>query len=61
MKTPKQRRNRRDAMLLASFIPAAGPDHHLWLTNLAKRLPEAAAQPGWRSVEATAWAGTIRP
>jgi len=61
MKNPKQCRNRCDAKLLASFIPATGPDRHHWLTHFAKRLPAAAARRGWTAAEATARAGAIRP
>ena len=61
MKTPKQCRNRCDAKLLASFIPATGPDRHRWLTHFAKRLPAAAAQRGWTAAEAQERAGALRP
>jgi hypothetical protein len=60
MKTPKKRRNRRDARLIASFTPAPGPDRHLWLTHFAKRLPDYAARLGLTAAKAESRAGAIR-
>jgi hypothetical protein len=52
MKTPKKRRNRRNASPIASFAPAAGPSRIRWLTQFCGRLPDFAAQLGLTTAEA---------